>query len=188
MSVAEQYILSGTYKNILVIGVDIFSTITDWKRRDCVFFGDGGGAVVMSASEELGFAGFVLYSDSENRDGFYCNHGENFNMDTRRVYNSAIKLLPLAINGILERCDMTINDIDYIIPHQPSIRILMEVARRVKIPIERVLMNMDKYGNTVAATIPILLHESWNKFKEGDVILFAAIGSGWTYGASIYII
>lgn len=186
MSVAEQYISSGTYKNILVIGVDIFSTITDWTRRDCVFFGDGAGAAVLSASDNAGFRGFTLYSDSIDRIGFNCEHGENFVMNTRSVYNTATRVLPIAINGVLKKVGMTINDIDYLIPHQPSIRILKEVANQIELPIEKVMMNMKNYGNTVAATIPILLHESWNKFKIGDILLFAAIGSGWTYGASIY--
>jgi 3-oxoacyl-[acyl-carrier-protein] synthase-3 len=186
MSVAEQYISSGMYNNILVIGVDIFSTITDWKRRDCVFFGDGAGAAILSRSNEMGFHGFMLYSDSLDRIGFNCERGENFVMNTRSVYDTAVRVLPIAINGVLNKVGMTINDINYLIPHQPSVRILAEVANKINIPIEKVMMNMDKYANTVAGTIPILLHETWNKFKKGDILLFAAIGSGWTYGASIY--
>lgn len=186
MSVAEQYISSGTYNNILVIGVDVFSTITDWTRRDCVFFGDGSGAVVMSKSNDYGFHGFTLYSDSLDRIGFNCERDEKFVMNTRSVYETAIRVLPIAINGVLDKVGMKISDIDYLIPHQPSVRILNEVAKRINLPVEKVMMNMDKYANTVAGTIPILLHETWNKLKKGDKILFAAIGSGWTYGASIY--
>jgi 3-oxoacyl-[acyl-carrier-protein] synthase-3 len=186
MSVAEQYISSGMYKNILVVGVDVFSTITDWKRRDCVFFGDGAGAVVMTKSNEAGFRGFTLYSDSIDRIGFNCERGENFVMNTRSVYETAVRVLPIAINGVLDKVGMTIDDVDYLIPHQPSIRILTEVAKRINLPTERVMMNMDRYANTVAGTIPILLHETWNKYKKGDILLFAAIGSGWTYGAAVY--
>lgn len=186
MSVADRYICSDAYKNVLVIGVDVFSTITDWGNRDCVFFGDGAGAVVMSKSKFEGFKGFSLYSDSQDRVGFYCDHGKKFTMNTKSVYNTAVRVLPIAINGVLEKCGMSIDDIDYLIPHQPSIRILRDVADIVNIPIEKVLMNMDKYGNTVAATIPILLSETWDKLKKDDIVLFAAIGSGWTYGASIY--
>ncbi|RPI82000.1 MAG: beta-ketoacyl-ACP synthase 3, partial [Nitrosopumilales archaeon] len=186
LSVAEQYISSGMYKNILVIGVDVFSTITDWTRRDCVFFGDGAGAAVLSKSSKPGFRGFTLYSDSLDRIGFNCSHGENFVMNTHSVYNTATRVLPIAIHGVLDKIGMTIDDVDYLIPHQPSIRILTDVAKIINIPIEKVMMNMDKYANTVAGTIPILLHETWHKFKKGDILLFAAIGSGWTYGASIY--
>jgi 3-oxoacyl-[acyl-carrier-protein] synthase-3 len=186
MSVAEQYISSGSYNNILVIGVDVFSTITDWKRRDCIFFGDGAGAVVMSKSNEKGFHGFTLYSDSIDRVGFSCEFNEKFKMNGRSVYDTAVRVLPIAINGVLDKVNMNINDINYLIPHQPGIRILIDVAKKIHFPIEKVMMNMDKYANTVAGTIPILLHESWKKFKKGDIILFAAIGSGWTYGAAIY--
>jgi 3-oxoacyl-[acyl-carrier-protein] synthase-3 len=186
MSVAAQYISSGMVNNVVVVGVDVFSTITDWSRRDCIFFGDGAGAVVMQKSKERGFIGFSLYSDSIDRVGFYCNHGEKFNMITRSVYDTALRVLPIAINGVLEKNNMTLDQVDYIIPHQPSRRILVDLAKVLNIPEEKVLMNMDKYANTVAGTIPILLHETWPKLKKGDIVLFAAIGSGWTYGAAIY--
>jgi 3-oxoacyl-[acyl-carrier-protein] synthase-3 len=186
MSVADQYISSGMFKNAVVVGVDVFSTITDWSRRDCVFFGDGAGAVVMSKSDKVGFRGFTLYSDSIDRVGFYCDHGNKFTMNGKHVYNTAVRVLPIAINGVLEKTGLVIDDIDYIIPHQPAKKILIDVAKKMNAPIEKVMMNMDKYANTVAGTIPILLHETWPKFKKGNKILFAAIGSGWTYGAAIY--
>jgi 3-oxoacyl-[acyl-carrier-protein] synthase-3 len=186
MSVADQYISSGMFKNAVVVGVDVFSTITDWSRRDCIFFGDGAGAVVMSKSDKKGFHGFSLYSDSVDRVGFYCDHGKKFTMNGKHVYNTAVRVLPIAIDGVLEKTGLTIDDIDYIIPHQPAKKVLIDVAEKVDIPIEKVMMNMDRYANTVAGTIPILLHEMWGKLKKGDKILFAAIGSGWTYGAAIY--
>lgn len=184
MSIADQYITSGMFKNIVVVGVDVFSTITDWKKRDCIFFGDGAGAVVMTSGK--GFKGFALYSDSKDNVGFYCDHGRKFTMNTGHVYTTAVRVLPIAIRGVLKKTGLKISDIDYMVPHQPSKRILIDVAKELDMPEEKVLMNMDKYGNTVAGTIPILLAESWHKFKKGDLILFAAIGSGWTYGASIY--
>jgi len=187
LSIADQYIQSGSYNNILVIGVDVFSTITDWTKRDCVFFGDGAGAVVVSSSNTSGgFRGFSLYSDSIDRTGFYCDHGKTFTMDGRSVYNTAVRVLPIAINGVLEKRGITIDEVDYLIPHQPSKRILLDVAKKIGLPPEKVMMNMDRYANTVAATIPILLHETWPRFKKGDIVLFAAIGSGWTYGAALY--
>jgi len=186
MSVAEKYISSNMYNNVLVVGTDIFSTITDWSHKHCIFFGDGAGAVVMSKSEDAGFHDFVLYSDSIDRVGFNCERNENFIMNTKSVYETAVRVLPIAIEGVLKKCNISINDIDYLIPHQPSVRILTDVAKKINIPIEKVMMNMDKYANTVAATIPILLYETWDKFKKGDKLLFAAIGSGWTYGAAIY--
>jgi len=107
-------------------------------------------------------------------------------MDGRSVYNTAVRVLPIAINGVLEKRGITIDEVDYLIPHQPSKRILLDVAKKIGLPPEKVMMNMDRYANTVAATIPILLHETWPRFKKGDIVLFAAIGSGWTYGAALY--
>ena len=186
MSIAEKYIASGEYKRVLVVGVDVFSTITNWKHRDCVFFGDGAGAVIMAPTEERGFLGFSLYSDSYDMTGFYCDHGKNFTMDAHAVYATAVRVLPIAINGVLKKVGMKIEDVDYLIPHQPSIRILEDVAGIVGIPRTKVMTNMQRYGNTVAGTIPILLAETWGKLKKGDIVLFAAIGSGWSYGAAIY--
>lgn len=185
MSMADQYIQSGMCKNVVVVGVDVFSTITDWSHKHCIFFGDGAGAVVMTSGKR-GFIGFKLYSDSLDRTGFYCDNGDTFTMNTRSVYDTAVRVLPVAIRGVLNECGLKIDDIDYLIPHQPSKRILVDVAKEIGIPIEKVMMNMDKYANTVAATIPILLHETWPVLKQGDLVLFAAIGSGWTYGAAIY--
>ncbi len=186
MSVAEKYISSGMCKNIVVVGVDRFSKITDWNHKHSIFFGDGAGAAVLSQSKTKGFHGFTLYSESENKIGFECEFNETYKMNTKMVYEAAIKTMPIAIEDVLNNENMSIDDIDYLIPHQPSIRILKEVAKRINMPEEKVMMNMDKYANTVSGTIPILLHETWSKLKPGDKILFAAIGSGWTYGAALY--
>jgi len=185
MSIAEKYIISGDYNNILVIGSDCFSTITDWSHKHSVFFGDGAGAVIMQPTVNNGFLGFSLFSNSENMFGFHCNNGQTFKMDARQVYDSAVKFLPLAINGVLKKTCLSINDIKYILPHQPSKKILNEVGNVLGCN-EKILMNMEYYGNTVSATIPILLNEVFKNLNKGDLILFAAIGSGWTYGAAIY--
>jgi 3-oxoacyl-[acyl-carrier-protein] synthase-3 len=202
MSVASQYIASGVYNNVLVIGADTFTKITDWKRRDAVFFGDGAGAaVVSSANATEGFLAYRLYTDttkdmlgftipgggseiplnSENMDEQY------FQMDGKAVFASATKALPKAINQVLEDTGLSINDIDLMIPHQPSIRILKKTAEIIGLSFDKVMTNMEKYANTSGATIPILLDEvnKSGKLKKGDIILFAAVGSGWTYGASI---
>jgi 3-oxoacyl-[acyl-carrier-protein] synthase III len=202
MSVASQYIASGVYNNILVIGADTFSKVTDWTRRDAVFFGDGAGAaVVTSANVTEGFLAYRLYTDTtHNMLGFTIPGGgseipltaENmdeqyFQMDGKAVFASATKALPKAINQVLEDTGLVIRDIDIMIPHQPSIRILQKTAEIIGLPFEKVMTNMDKYANTSGATIPILLDEvnKSGKIKKGDIVLFAAVGSGWTYGASI---
>lgn len=203
-SIGSQYIASGVYNNILVIGADTFSKITDWTRRDAIFFGDGAGAAVLSSSNVTeGFLAYRLYTYTEDRMfGFTIPGGgaeipltkENideghqyFQMDGKAVFESATKVLPQAINQVLEDTGLTIDDIDIMIPHQPSIRILKKTAEMVGLPFEKVMHNMEKYANTSGATIPILLDECnrGGKIKKGDIVLFAAVGSGWTYGASI---
>lgn len=202
MSVASQYIASGVYNNVLVIGADTFSKITDWTRRDAVFFGDGAGAAVVSSGNVTeGFLAYRLYTDSsKDMLGFTIPGGgseipldnENLNeqyfqMDGKAVFNSATKALPKAINQVLTDTGLKIEDIDIMIPHQPSIRILQKTAEIIGLPFERVMTNMDRYANTSGGTIPILLDEvnKSGKLKKGSIVLFAAVGSGWTYGASI---
>lgn len=204
MSVASQYIASGVYNHVLVIGADTFSRITDWTRRDCIFFGDGAGAVVLSSADETeGFLAYRLYTDtSVEMLGFTVPAGgselpltedninkglQYFQMNGKQVFSSATTALPKAINQVLADTGLSINDIDLMIPHQPSIRILKCTAEIIGLPFEKVMHNMDKYANTSGATIPILLDECHKegKIKKGNNILFAAVGSGWTYGAAI---
>jgi 3-oxoacyl-[acyl-carrier-protein] synthase-3 len=202
MSVASQFIASGVYNHVLVIGADTFSRITDWSRRDAVFFGDGAGAAVLSSANVTeGFLAYRIYTDTTNEMlGFTIPGGgseiplthENMNeqffqMNGKAVFSSATKALPKAIFQVLEDTGLSINDIDLMIPHQPSIRILQKTAEIIGLPFEKVMTNMDKYANTSGGTIPILLDEvnRSGKLKKGSNILFAAVGSGWTYGASI---
>ena len=202
MSVATQYVAAGVYNNVLVIGADTFSKITDWTRRDAVFFGDGAGAaVVTSCNATEGFLAYRIYTDTQDEMlGFTIPGGgseiplcENnldeqyFQMNGKTVYSSAIEVLPKAISQVLADTGLTINDIDLMIPHQPSIKILQKTAEIVGLPFEKVMTNMDKYANTSGGTIPILLDEvkKSGKLKKNDIVLFAAVGSGWTYGAAI---
>jgi len=202
MSVATQYVAAGVYNNVLVIGADTFSKITDWTRRDAVFFGDGAGAaVVTSCNVTEGFLAYRIYTDTQNEMlGFTIPgggseiplnennfHEQYFQMNGKIVYESAIEVLPKAISNVLADTGLTINDIDLMIPHQPSIRILQKTAEIVGLPFEKVMTNMDKYANTSGGTIPILLDEvkKSGKLKKDDIVLFAAVGSGWTYGAAI---
>jgi 3-oxoacyl-[acyl-carrier-protein] synthase-3 len=203
MSIATQFIASGVYDNVLLIGADTFSKITDWNRRDCVFFGDGAGAAVFSSGEEQeGFQAFRLYSDGRGKWNWTIPAGGSeipasvdsldkglhyFQMNGKAVYDTAIEVLPKAIRKVLSDTNLTIDDVDYMIPHQPSIKILEKTAEILGLPWEKVMTNMDRYANTSGGTIAILLDEvkRSGKLKKGNVILFAAVGSGWTYGASI---
>lgn len=203
MSVASQFIAAGVYDNVLVIGADTFSRITDWKRRDAVFFGDGAGSAVFShGNVNEGFLAFRLYTDGRGKWNYTVPAGGSeipashetvnlglhyFQMNGRAVYETGTKVLPIAINQVLHDSGLKIDDIDFLIPHQPSIKILQKTAEIIGMPWTKVMTNMEKYANTSGGTIPILLDEvnRSGKIKAGDYILFAAVGSGWTYGASI---
>ncbi len=203
MSTASQFIAASVYDHVLVIGADTFSKIIDWNRRDCVFFGDGAGAAILThTADDEGFLAFKLYSDGRGKFNFTIPAGGSekpathqtindrlhyFQMVGKEVYDTGTKVLPEAINQVLKDSGMTIDDVDYLIPHQPSIAILKKTAEILGLPFEKVMTNMDRYANTSGGTIPILLDEvnRAGKLKPGNIILFAAVGSGWTWGASI---
>lgn len=203
-STGVQFIKSGMYENVLVIGADTFSNITDWTRRDAVFFGDGAGAMVLSRTEEdKGFMDFLLYTDGTGKDHFTIPAGGSeqpaskksiksgqhfFQMNGPEVYKTAIDVVPKCIRKLLKRNRVSIDQIKCLLPHQPSIKILQEVARRVEMPFQKVKTNMDKYANTSGGTIPIILDEvsRRNEFRKGDLVLFAAVGAGWTWGSALY--
>lgn len=203
MVIASQFIASKAYKNILVIGADIFSSITDYSRRDCVFFGDGAGAAVLSATTPHGFFDFDMHSDGSGWEAFtvagggtenpvtkenmiqFVNDYKYFSMDGRAVFDTATRVLPESINSLLAKNKMTVDDITMLIPHQPSIGILKKTAETLGLPFEKVKHNMEYYANTSAGTIPILLHETFPSIKRDDIIVFAAVGSGWTWGSII---
>jgi 3-oxoacyl-[acyl-carrier-protein] synthase-3 len=204
ISVAHEFIKTGRYDNVLVIGADTFSTITDWDRRDSVFFGDGAGAMVLSyTNEDKGFIDFDLHSDGRGKEHFTIPGGgsENpatkksvknkehyFQMNGREVYDTATKVVPESIKSILGRNNIDVSQLAYMIPHQPSIGILKSIAKSIGLPFERVTTNMDRYANTSGATIPLVFDETHKagKFSEGDYLLFAAVGAGWTWGTALY--
>ena len=204
LAIGTQFIETGMYKNVLVIGADTFSSITDWTRKDSVFFGDGAGAVLLSATtEDKGFIDFKLHADGTGKLHFNIPAGgceipateetikeglHFFQMNGKEVYKTATKVLPEVIHEILDANQLKSEDIDWVIPHQPSIRILQKVAEEVNIPFEKVMTNMDKYANTSGGTIPIVLDETYRsgKIQPGNILLFAAVGSGWTWGSALY--
>lgn len=204
IAVAHEFIKTGRYNNVLVIGADTFSTITDWDRRDSVFFGDGAGALVLSQTEEdKGFIDFDMHSDGRGKEHFTIpgggaeqptssdslkNKQHYFQMNGREVFDTATKVVPKSIENILQRNRIDIGQISYMIPHQPSIGILKSIAKSIGLPFDRVTTNMDKYANTSGATIPLVLDETHKaeKFSKGDYLIFAAVGAGWTWGTALY--
>ncbi len=201
---AMQFVKTGVYKNVLVIGADTFSTITDWSRRDSVFFGDGAGAIILSGTiEDKGFIDFSMHTDSVGLDHFTIpgggaeqpsslqtiDSGSHFwRMDGQEIYKTAIDVLPKSINKLLEKNKLTIEDIHCLLPHQPSIRILKDIAAAIGMPFERVKTNMDRYANTSGGTIPIVLDEvrKGEGFKSGEIVLMASIGAGMTWATALY--
>lgn len=201
-AIGSQFIAAGMYKNVMVIGADTFSKITNWNDRSCVFFGDGAGATILSiAGQNEGLIAVDLYADGSGKFNFTVPAGGSempstlqtvneglhyFHMNGKAVYETATKVLPEAIKNVLKRSNLNINNVDYLIPHQPSIRILRKTAEILGFPFEKVKTNMDRYANTSGGTIPILLDEvnRSGELKDGDVLVFAAVGSGWTWGAA----
>jgi len=202
MAIATQFIQNGFCKTALVIGAEALSKITNWSDRStCVLFGDGAGAAILTTSDEEGILGFELGSDGENGLLLYCHafglsdlsysqskDMPNFRkiyMDGNEVYKFAVKIMPYAVEKVLEKVGLSSSDIDVFIPHQANIRIIESAAKRLKIPMEKVFVNLHKYGNTSAASIPIALDEAIEeeKIKKGDKIVLVGFGGGLTWAS-----
>lgn len=178
----------GVYKNVLIIATEAYSKITNWDDQHCVFFGDGAGAIVIGTSTD----GWISCESNANGNGtgmtgFKLPIGGPFVMKGKEVWNQAIKVLPQSIKNILKISNTNINDVDLIIPHQPSINILKIIANELGIPMSKVKTVMDKYANIAGASIPIALDDAVKngEIKKGDTIVLTAIGSGWTWGSTI---
>jgi 3-oxoacyl-[acyl-carrier-protein] synthase-3 len=203
ITMGAQFVGTGMSHKVLVIGADTFSRITDWNRRDCVFFGDGAGAAVLSGSDDdKGFLCSRLYADGRGYDAFTVPAGgserpatretlesnlHTYRMDGHQVFETAVQVIPEALDHVIRKAGFTVAEVDHVIPHQPSIRILQESARRIGIPFSRFHTNMDRYANTSSATIPLLLDEvnSAGLLRPGELVAFVAVGAGWTWGASL---
>ena len=186
LQMASSLISTNQYKNILLIGADSYSRITDWKRKDCVFFGDGAGAVIISAVKS-GWISTDLYGDPTGKDAFTCHHSGKFQMDGKAVYDFGTRVLPSTIKSSLAKLNITKEDVSWIIPHQPGHRVLLKTAELLDFPIEKIVFNMTKFANTAGASIPMALDSLYkqNKISNGDILVMPAIGSGWTYGVSV---
>lgn len=187
LTIASQFLMNRGCSTALVIGADTFSTITDWTRRDAVFFGDGAGAVVLT--NDPGHFSSVLYADGTGMDGFTVYPQDAYyTMNGKAVYEQGTTVLPAAIRKIVAGNGILLDEVSHVIPHQPSIRVLKKTAEILKIPFEKVHTNMEEYANTAGATIPLLLDEvnRAGKLLPKEEVVFAAVGSGWTWGAALY--
>lgn len=203
MSTAAAYIESGRYKKVLLIGADKMSSIVDYTdRTTCIIFGDGAGAVLFEPNfEGLGLQDEYLRSDGIGRDFLKIDAGgslhpttiqtveekrHSIRQDGKTVFKYAVTNMADASEQILKRNNLTNADVNYLVPHQANKRIIDATANRMNLEESKVLMNIEKYGNTTSATLPLVLNDFEHLFKKGDTIIFAAFGGGFTWG-SIYL-
>ncbi|MFZ5966341.1 MAG: beta-ketoacyl-ACP synthase III [Bacillota bacterium] len=204
ITIGKQFIATGEYEKVLVIGGETMSKIVDWKDRNtCVLFGDGAGAVVLGPTEEgHGILSTYLGADGEGGKFLYVPAGgsrqpisvraieesEHFiKMDGSEVFKFAVRVMGKAALQAIEKAGLTADDIDYIVPHQANIRIIEAAAKKLKMPMDKVHVNLHKYGNTSAASVPVALDEAIkeNKIKKGDHVVLVGFGGGLTWGATV---
>ena len=184
---AQAYIASEVYKTVLVIGTETLSNLVDWKDRGtCILFGDGAGAVVLSATEE-GVYSTITHSDGQKKDALTCDLGSVIKMNGQEIFKFAVKQIPICIQELLEKNHLAVSDITYFVLHQANKRIIEAVAKRLHVDLEHFPMNLQEYGNTSSASIPILLHEmnEKNMLHRGDKVIMAGFGAGLTWGATL---
>ena len=195
LTVADAMIQTGAAKRALVVGAEVFSRILDFKdRTTCVLFGDGAGAVVLEASDTPGILASDLHADGQYV-GILCVPGNVsggevlgdplLKMDGQAVFKLAVGVLEKAARATLAKANLTDADIDWLIPHQANIRIMQSTARKLKLPMDKVVVTVDQHGNTSAASIPLALdHAVRNgQAKPGDTLLLEGVGGGFTWGA-----
>ena len=198
-----QFIESGRYKKVIVVGADKMSSIINYEdRTTCILFGDGAGAVLLEATtENEGVIDFVLHSDGSGGDYLNMLGGGSVNppsvetieqkmhyihQEGPQVFKFAVTKMADAAEDIMKRNNLSGDDVDWLVPHQANKRIIDATARRMNIGDEKVMLNIQNYGNTTAATIPLCLFDYENKLKKGDNLVLAAFGGGFTWGA-IYV-
>jgi 3-oxoacyl-[acyl-carrier-protein] synthase-3 len=186
LQIAKGLLSIGQYKNILLVASETYSKITDWEKRDCVFFGDGSGAVVLQSDND-NICEIDLYADGRGKEAFTVHHGEYFSMIGKEVYENGITKLPKSIIDLLKRTNINKDDVNYVIPHQPSINILKKTAEILDVDFSKFGTSMEEYANTAGASIPVTLDKLYkqNKFKTGDLLLLTTIGSGWVWGSGL---
>ncbi|MCY8165381.1 beta-ketoacyl-ACP synthase III [Bacillus spizizenii] len=183
----KQFIESGTYKHVLVVGVEKLSSITDWEDRNtAVLFGDGAGAAVVGpVSDDRGILSFELGADGTGGQHLYLNEKRHTIMNGREVFKFAVRQMGESCVNVIEKAGLSKEDVDFLIPHQANIRIMEAARERLELPVEKMSKTVHKYGNTSAASIPISLVEELEagKIKDGDVVVMVGFGGGLTWGA-----
>lgn len=199
LSVADQYIKSGAAKKVLVIGTEICSRMIDWTdRTTCILFGDGAGAILLAASDETGILSTHIHSDGEYEDLLYCpnpqatteqnKHELGFiSMRGNEVFKIAVNTLGRIVDETLDANNLDKSDIDWLVPHQANIRIIAATAKKLKMPMEQVVITLENQGNTSSASVLLAFNEAVRdgRIKRGQVVLLEAFGAGFTWGSAL---
>jgi 3-oxoacyl-[acyl-carrier-protein] synthase-3 len=197
LSIADKFIKSGSHKRALVIGAETLSRIVDWNDRStCVLFGDGAGAVVLVADSEPGILATALHADGTQSPILHANGaiargaitGSPFlHMDGQAVFKLAVRVLGDVAHEVLAAASMQAGDLDWLIPHQANIRIMKATSKRLGIPDEKVIVTVDRHGNTSAASVPLALDVAVRdgRVKRGQSVLLQGVGGGFTWGAAL---
>ena len=198
LSMADNFIKSGKYKKILVVGSEVYSRILDWKDRStCVLFGDAAGAFILEGQEKdfinTGIIESVIRSDGQYRSKLYCDGGPSMkissdcyiNMDGKEVYKHAVEKQTVIVEDLLDSLGINIDAIDWFVPHQANLRILQTTAKKLKLKEEKIIVTVDRHANTSSASIPVAMATAIkeHKIKRGDMLLLEAFGAGFTWGA-----
>lgn len=196
LGVANSMIVSGLYQNILVIGSETFSKIMDWSDRStCVLFGDGAGAMLLKADQRLGIIRTFMHSDGQHEDLLHVPYDPTasnekngyLRMEGKNIFKIAVNNMGKLVERTLKDAQMHNDEIDWFIPHQANIRIIQSIAKKLKLPMEQVIVTIDKHANTSAASIPLAFDYAVrdHKIKEGDNCIMVAFGGGLTWGSCL---
>jgi len=194
LSIADKFISTGSKKNILVVGVDAMSKITDYSdRSNAILWGDGAGAVIVSASDHPGIISTHIHSDGQYESLLHVPRSENIarkdtiEMQGNQVFKIAVNTLDRIVDETLKANNLKKSDIDWLVPHQANIRILEATAKKLDMSMEKVIVTIHKHGNTSAASIPLALNDGVKsgKIKPGETILMEAFGGGFTWGSAL---
>ncbi|MGZ8159416.1 MAG: beta-ketoacyl-ACP synthase III [Methylobacter sp.] len=199
LSIADQYIKSGAAKKVLVVGSEICSRLVDWTDRGtCILFGDGAGAVLLSASDEAGILSTHIHSDGEYEDLLYCPNPQAaaetnkqeagyINMRGNEVFKVAVNTLGRIVDETLAANNMQQSDIDWLVPHQANTRIIAATAKKLKMSMDHVILTLENQGNTSSASVLLALNEGVRdgRIQRGQVVLLEAFGAGFTWGSAL---
>ncbi len=195
LTTAQQYIENGVYKNVLVVGSETMSRIVDWSNRStAVLFGDGAGAVVLSQDNKTGIKFSKIHSDGSYLSALqvnnnYINETGYIEMTGNAVYKIAVNQLSNLADEIIKACNLNSNEISWMIPHQANIRIITAIAKRINLPMNKVVLTIETHGNTSSASIPLALDMAVRdgRIKKGDKLLLVGIGAGFSWGGILVV-